>query len=263
MSQEHKIIAGIIATTIFFVMVMFFVIALAAYFHKRKKALLLEKKALQSTWENELLKTKLEVQEQAFTDISREIHDNIGQALSFIRLNIATIDLNKQADAQEKLQETKFQLSQTIQDLRDLSKILNTDFIASTGLVAGIRRQVEMLNKTGVYHAVFNVTGEPEYYASQQELVLYRVVQESMGNFIKHAQAEKITIELAYVPGRLIISIMDDGVGFDIETVKAAQSSGIGLTNIASRMQLINGKATINSQPGAGTSIILELLQNS
>ena len=109
-------------------------IILVAYINKRKKGLIAEKKAIQSSYENELFKTQLEVQEQTFQDIGQEIHDNIGQALSFIKLNINTINIDDSAAAKEKLLESKQLITKVIQDLQDLSKTLSTDFITKIGL---------------------------------------------------------------------------------------------------------------------------------
>lgn len=259
MSQEQKIIVGLILITLFFLLVVFFVIAMTAYFHKRKKALLFEKKAIQSSYENELLKTKLEVHEQTLSDISQEIHDNIGQSLSLIKLNVAMMNLDNRADAEEKLLATNQQLIRTIQDLRDLSKTLNSDFIGKTGLVAGITRQVEILRRTGIYEIDFEIDGEQESYPAQHELVIYRILQEIINNIIKHAKANTICIKLNYLPDHLSVEVTDNGVGFDADSILASGPQGLGLGNITSRMKLIDGTATISSKPGTGTSISLHL----
>ncbi|WP_153796444.1 sensor histidine kinase [Foetidibacter luteolus] len=259
MSQESKIIIAIVATTIFLLMAVFFVIVLAAYINKRKKGLLAEQKAMQSAYENELLKTQLEVQEQTFQQISQEIHDNIGQSLSFIKLTINTINLNNYPDAETKLNESKFQLTRTIQDLRNLSKSLNTDFINRSGLVNSILQQIELLKKTGLYQAEVNMQGEEKKYSLQAELIIFRIVQETLNNFVKHAAAANLKIDILYEEKRLHIIIEDDGVGFDSDLVNSSHLSGLGLNNMANRMRLINGSYSIKSAPGRGskTEIIL------
>jgi len=257
MSQENKIIIGVIAITAFLLLVVFFLIVLVAYINKRKTALLAEKKAIKSTYENELLKTQLEVQEQTFREISQEIHDNIGQALSFIKLTINTINVKEPENANNKLFESKELITQVIQDLRDLSKTLNTDFITQIGLSKAIEQQLNLLEKTKLYKTTLLVKGHPENYGQKQELVIYRIIQELLNNTVKHSNATTVNIEIAYAASKLTIHVADNGDGFDITAV--AQDKGIGLNSMKKRMELINGHFDIISSKNEGTSAILRL----
>jgi len=253
MSQEGKIITGIIATTIFLLLLVFFVIVLVAYFNKRKKVLIAEKKSLQARHENELLKVQLEIQEQTFKEIGQELHDNIGQALSFIKLNINTINLDHRVDAAAKLLESKKELTNTIQDLRNLSKSLDTDFISRMGLVRSVTQQMELLKRTGLYEIELAVTGDEIKYPLQQELIIFRIVQETLNNFVKHAAATRLVVGITYEADQLQVIIEDNGVGFDAGKMLVAEPAGIGLHNMASRMRVINGSFNIESAPGKGT----------
>lgn len=259
MPQEPKIIAGLIIATAFFLMAVFFVIALLAYYHKRKKALLYEQRAILSSYENELLKTRLEVQEQTLHVVSQEIHDNIGQSLSFIKLNVALINLDDRGATEQKLSQTNQELARTIQDLRDLSKTLSPDYIGKAGLISGITRQMEILKRTGLYQIAFEINGKNRDYPPHQELILYRILQEILNNTVKHAKAGSISLQLNYHDDHLSVDVSDDGVGFDPELMKNAEIQGLGLSNITSRMKLIGGTAVIESRPGQGTHIRLQL----
>ena len=257
MSTENKIIAGIVVITIFLLLVVFFIIVLVAYINKRKKSFLAEKKNLQSLYENELLKTKLEIQEQTFQDISQEIHDNIGQSLSFIKLTINTINIDDRDNAKDKLSESKHLLTQAIQDLRDLSKTLSSDLITHIRLPKAVEQQLNLLQKSNLYQTHFVVNGEPIQYEQKQEIVLFRIVQELLNNAVKHSDAKEIAVEINYSDNELIIIVSDNGKGFDIS--KLSHGKGLGLDNMKKRMNLLNGHFEILSNENAGTKAVIRL----
>lgn len=257
MSPQNKIIAGIIVTTIFLLLVVFFVIVLVAYINKRKVGLLAEKKAIQSSYENELLKTQLEVQEQTFGEISQEIHDNIGQALSFIKLTINTVNIDDPVNAKDKLFESKNLITQVIQDLRDLSKTLSTDFITQIGLPKAVEQQLTFLEKSKIFETQFIVNGEHKSYSKKEELIIYRIIQELLNNIVKHSGAKTINVEMNYSDEGLLITVADNGKGFNAS--KLDQEKGLGLSNMKKRMSLINGHFEIISNENEGTSAIISL----
>lgn len=191
--------------------------------------------------QQELLKTKIEIQEQTFNNISGEIHDNIGQTLSFIKLNINTIDTGFPEVAKEKLLESKNLLTKVIQDLRDLAKTLNTDFIAKQGLTNAIDQQLQFLKRAGLYTVRFSVNGDVPRYESLSELVIFRIVQELLNNVVKHAEATTINIEMQYKEAKLIITVQDNGKGFDVEKQHLSDNKGLGLRNIHNRLALVKG----------------------
>jgi len=214
-----------------------------------------EKLNMRNTFNQELLKTRLEIQEETFKTISQEIHDNIGQALSFVKLNINTVDIYNPEDTRQKLLESKTQLSKTIQDLRDLAKSLNPDFIAELGLAGAIEQQLQLLQKTGAYKTFISVKGNEYKNQSPQYLVVFRMVQELLNNIVKHANATDIDVALTYDTDKLIIVVKDNGKGFN----SAEAHGGMGLANMRNRISLINGHITLNSTEKNGTTAIIEL----
>jgi len=259
MSKEKlEVVVGVIVGTAIFLVVGVFIIALVLYYNKRKKKHIHEKQAIQSAYQQALLTTRLEIQEETFKAISQEIHDNIGQALSFVKLTINTVDVYNPEAAKEKLLESKNQLSQTIQDLRDLAKSLSPDFIKELGLPGAIGQQVHFLQKTGLYQAHLTVTGNEYKNQTQEELVIFRIVQELLNNIVKHAEATAVAVNMLYQPEKLTITVSDNGKGFD--TVKeSTDGKGLGLQNMLSRMRLIKGCITVDSAPGMGTKAVIEL----
>ncbi len=211
--------------------------------------------------QQELLKTKLEIQEQTFHNISGEIHDNIGQTLSFIKLNINTIDIDSPEAARDKLFESRNLLTKVIQDLRDLAKTLNTDFIEKLGLANAIDQQLNILKRTGLYTTQLSVNGETSRSELQSELVIFRIVQELLNNIVKHAEATSIIIEMQYHPKKLVITVQDDGKGFDHQTQDLSSGSGLGLRNIHNRLSLVNGTILFERTAAKGTMATIELLK--
>jgi two-component system NarL family sensor kinase len=254
-AKEHEIVTGIVIVIIVFLLAAFFILALVTYYNKRKKGYILEKQTMQNNFQQELLQTQLEIQEQTFQNISQEIHDNIGQALSFVKLNINMIDLNQTEAAGNKLEESKKLLTKAIQDLRDLSKMLNTDFINETGLAAAIEQQLLILQKTGLYTIEFIIIGQKEKYQLQRELVTFRVVQELLNNIVKHAEATAVTITMDYQFDKLVITVTDNGKGFE----NNSGNTGLGLRNIHNRIRLIKGNILFNSVITKGTITSIEL----
>ena len=227
---------------------------------KKMKAIKEREKLLEKVnqHQQELLKTKLEIQEQTYHNISEEIHDNIGQTLTLIKLNMHTIDLLEPANAQKKLAESKILLTKTIQDLRDLAKTLNTDLINKLGLVDAIEQQLHFLKRTGLYSTQLSVSGDITRYGSQRELVIFRIVQELLNNVVKHAEATEIVITIEYETDKLVIVVQDNGKGFDHQD-QSKHNKGLGLRNIQNRIKLIQGTIYFDSQFGKGTAAFIKL----
>lgn len=215
-----------------------------------------------SEMEAQLLKTQLELQEQTLQHISQEIHDNIGQALTFVKLNINTIDLYKIEETQNKLAESKELITKAIQDLRNVAKSLNTDFINEAGLAACIEYQLHFLEKTGLYTTRFYMADSWCKSEPGTELVLFRVVQELLNNIVKHAEASVIDVRLECHEGKLSITVSDNGKGFLQSAVMLMDGDkGLGLGNMKKRIAIMQGNLTIDSTPGKGTRVTIEVPQ--
>lgn len=255
-STVALIIGGVLILSILVVFIIIFI----SLYQKRYYNHLKEKQEMHSNFQQELLKTRLEIQEETFRNISQEIHDNIGQALSFVKLNLNTVDPNNAAVVIDKLSESKNLLTKTIQDLRDIARSLNTDFISDIGLPVAIEQQLEILRKTDQYE--INFLGEGIIYKnnSQRELVVFRIVQELLNNIVKHAEASEINLEMHYLSEKLIITVEDNGKGFNVEAMRLSESNrGLGLRNMINRMNMIGGIIHIESKTNNGTKATIEL----
>jgi signal transduction histidine kinase len=247
-------------TTIIFLLLGLFLIFLLLYYRNSKNKHILERENLRISFQQTILQTQLEIQEQTLKNISQEIHDNIGQVLSLVKLNINTMNIQKPEDLQEKITDSKTLLVKAIQDLRDLSKSLDADQISTIGLLRAIETELNFLRKAGV-QASLDIAGKPYRPDTQKELILFRIVQEVLNNIIKHANASHIEAGLHFEEHQLRLIVSDNGKGFDLASAHENENStfGLGLRNMQNRARLIGADFSIISTPGNGTTIIIIL----
>jgi len=255
--MTFTIIAAVIV--VIFLGILFLVMMI--YYNSKKNKMLKEKLMMQSQFKNELLQTQLEIQEQTFKNISQEIHDNIGQVLSLVKLNINTMDSNKPLPLQEKISNSRTLISKAIQDLRDLSKSLNTDYVIEQGLMRSIEYELEMIRKTGSYDIEFEANGKAYRLDRQQELIIFRIVQEILHNIIKHAKASKINVTASFEPEIFMLAIADNGDGFDASKIGSEnyEGFGLGIRNMHNRAKMIDADFKLTSSLQDGTTVTLTL----
>jgi two-component system, NarL family, sensor kinase len=259
MIENNDLIYSMIVTTSVILLMAVFIVLFVAQQLRRKQKHLLEKQQLQAQYKQDLLNTQLEIQEQILKTISGEIHDNICQALTLAKLNLNTLPMQANETDQKKVDTAREQVSKAINDLRDLSKSLHGDKITEIGLEEAIASQLKIIQNSGQFTTNLTVTGTPaKPLEPRQEMVLFRMVQEILNNVLKHSRAEKINVALVYTPGNAILSVSDDGIGFDARKLNVSKT-GIGLTNLYSRAALINAKVCLQSSLGKGTTISVEI----
>ena len=242
------ILAGTFLLLCIFGFIFFFVIV----YNKRYRKYEAEKVEMRKQFELEKLQSQLEIQEQTLKNISGEIHDNIGQILSLVGLQISTIPTNKP----EKIDQTSELLDRAIEDLRNLSKRLDTDRITSIGIIEAITHEMKVIERTGKFATELSIEADFEMLSPDKTIILYRIIQEILNNIIKHSKATKISIQLKDNDREDVLIIEDNGIGFDM---KAMEGKGLGLNNIVNRAKLIGGNATINSSINNGTSITFKI----
>jgi two-component system, NarL family, sensor kinase len=261
MDSLSKEVTIIILASVFFIVVAIGIIILILVYQKKQLQYIGDKKQLQVNFEKEILASKLEIQEQTLKNISQEIHDNIGQVLSLVKLNINTMNCNEPVQIQNKINDSRQLITKAIQDLRDISRSLNTDHIVELGLSKALDYELEMIKKTGGYQVEFEIEGKQYRLESQKELILFRIVQEVLHNIIKHARATMIKVKISFEPGLFTLKIIDNGVGFDASRVESNDYSkmGLGVRNMHNRAKMINTHFQITSILEKGTTIVLTL----
>lgn len=249
------------ATIIFILFFLVFFLFYRNVMRKRNEMYLNEEK-LKTNFQQAILQSQLEIQEQTFKNISQEIHDNIGQALTLAKLNLNTLPaINEQQ--QEKISTSKSIISKVISDLRDLSRSLNTDYVAEMGLQLALEYELGLINKSGVIQTNLHTSGEPFRMEQQHELILFRIVQEALNNIMKHAEAATISARLNYGIDKIELLLTDDGKGFSLTEGNIGKLPGMGLRNMQNRAKLIGAVFCMSSTPGSGTELKITVPRNT
>ena len=169
-----------------------------------KKRHILEKRQMQLSFEAEIAKTQLEVQEQTMQTIGTELHDNIGQLLSLTALTLNSIELDNEVKARQKIDDSIELTIRSIKEMRLLGHLLQGDQLVAVGLVEAIRQLVSWMERSGRYEVLYTAGDEiPANSNADKDLIIFRITQEVFNNIIKHAAATKITVDLDYEEGLL------------------------------------------------------------
>lgn len=210
------------------------------------------------SYKQTLLQSQLEIQEQTLQHLSKELHDNLGQVASLIKINLFTIGLDNKDKAIQKLNDTRELTKQLITDIKALSVSLGADRITQTGLAKALETEIDRLNKTEQFKATFVLHGILPNVHNDTAIILYRMAQEVLNNMVKHSNAQHITFKLSFIDNLIILAISDDGKGFDINE-QMKNGNGAGLHNLQKRATLINATLTMESSIGNGTQVTIEL----
>ena len=200
--------------------------------------------------ENRFMTALLRTEERSRASFSRELHDGLGPLLSSSKMSLSALNRAKLNDAErEILQNTSAVIDEAIRSLREISNNLSPHILNDFGLARGIKHFVDRLGTVRDTNIKFKTTLKDERFDSNIEVILYRVTCELINNSLKHAEATEIAVSLIQDKGMLIIDYSDNGKGF---TYNDGESSGMGLSNIRSRISSLNGKFDIVSSEGCG-----------
>lgn len=243
------------AIILFFV---FFFYLLIIQSHKRSIIHQKEMFDLKTQYEQTILQSQIEIQEQTFRNISQEIHDNIGQVLSLAKLNLNTIHPDTFT---QKISLTEELLGKAINDLRDLSRSLHTEKIADIGLTDAIRHELALIEKTTQIHTSLSCENSDFQLSQEKTIIAFRMIQEVLHNILKHSKATEVNVLLECKEDQCSILVKDNGKGFDLKGLKKTDS-GIGLKSIQQRCKFIDAVCNIETAPGNGTIIQIIISKN-
>lgn len=256
MNTSEIAIIFIIGSLTLLVFVLFVVLIIIEY-RKRQVRHLTEKLELKHQYQNEVMQTQLEVQEQSFKYISEELHDNIAQTLSLVRLKLYRTAAKVTDDAlKERVESSNELLGDALDGLRNLSHILNGGLVSKLPLPESLEKELSYIRDVNDMEATLDIKGSPYEMDGHKKLLAFRIVQEAIHNAIKHGKAKKINISVTHQPTQVVVEIQDNGRGFD--THKIQESKGLGLHNMQVRANML-GSLTIESEPGKGTFISLKI----
>jgi signal transduction histidine kinase len=209
---------------------------------------------MQLNYEKELRTVEQEVQEQVLVNVSRELHDNIGQLLTVMHLQLEQQKLKGGNDSvNEQLMST---LRDTTQQVRMLGKSLNNEWLEQSGLSGMIANEVNRLKQLNAVEIHFMDDGAEPQLEKDQKIMVFRIFQEIVNNMLKHAEAKNIFIELnGKVKFRL--SVKDDGKGFDLDAIMAS-AKGSGLRNMMKRAALAHMDYKVETAAGKGSIFTIQ-----
>jgi len=196
----------------------------------------------------------IEAQENERSRISQELHDNVNQILTTVKLYIELCanDLGNK----ELMQRSMKLLQSCIDEIRSLSKQLSAPSLGKISLKDSLKDLVKTMADTGKTRIQLSIKGIHDIEVSKElHLAIYRILQEHLTNILKHAEAKKVRISIDYLDDDIILKVSDDGKGFSLQDIP----KGIGIDNMISRAESLGGRLAINSAPGLGCVLIAHL----
>lgn len=201
----------------------------------------------------------VEIQENERLYIARELHDEAGQMLTALMLDLHTLEtqVHQPKAILKKVAEMEVALNAVSENLHSVAMALRPASLDHLGLVHALRQYVEAIGEKYGLKASFKAGMLRERLPASMETELYRVTQEAVTNVVRHANASRVDVILTIRDKKLIVIVEDDGVGFDPQQVPA--EGHLGLIGVQERADMIGGKLVIESAPGKGTTLIVEV----
>lgn len=262
MHQNQEIYFVTIIGIILGLLLVSFIVAMLFLYKRRQQLQEQEVAKMKDMYEKEVLRSQLEIRENTFKTISQELHDNIGQMLSVVRLSLSALPLEKDHQAQELVKHSREVLNKAIVDLADLNKSLHPDRITDIGLGESIRFELAAIKRAGLLKVQFSVAGQEVRLPDEKAIFLFRIFQEILNNVLKHSKATNINVGITYDPvNTFVMEVEDNGVGFatDGKGSPLSFSKGVGLTSMFNRAKLIGADIAVNSVINKGTRVIIKL----
>jgi len=223
--------------------------------HRHQQQLL----ELNSRYEKSLLESRLKIQEETFQAISQNLHDNIGSNISTAMLLLYKDEQTNSEELESNRKEALSMLSRIVDDLKDIARNLNADYLENIGLNEAVRHRMEQLKRSKKYTIDLDLNDIPHRIERQKQVILFYIFQEAITNITKHAQAKEIRVTILYELDRLTMRIRDNGSGItNIEPGKV-NKKGSGLINMKNHAALISAELSINSNSSTGTEIVLQV----
>lgn len=212
----------------------------------------------------QLLERLVTAQEEERKRIARELHDETGQTLTALSLGLRGLEESLTGDptqVQRLLSDLRVLNARAIDDLHQLIADLRPTLLDDMGLVAALRWFAKRYTERLSIPVGVEITGEKRRLTPYIETVLFRVAQEALNDVAKHAQAQHVGIKLIFEPGVVTLRVSDDGVGFVPEAVfsDSPHLKGWGLFGVQERMTLCGGRCEIDSAPGQGTRLTVQV----
>ncbi|WP_047546741.1 sensor histidine kinase [Psychroserpens sp. Hel_I_66] len=243
------LIYSIVVIIIITVLIVLFLVT----FQKRKSKLLLDQINQQKAFDEEISRSQTEIQEQTLKHVGRELHDNVGQLLAFANMQLNALGAKVPGSLKTNVTETTQIVKDSLTEVRALSKSLNNDVLSHMGLEASIKNEIERLNRMNFISELQIIGNQRALNDKKHEIIIFRILQEFFSNSVKYSEATKIEVILDYQSEKMLITVKDNGVGFDLDSAE----KGSGLINMKGRAELINTAFDLDSKVGEGVRLRL------
>jgi signal transduction histidine kinase len=187
--------------------------------------------------------------------IVSDLHDELGPLLSVVKFQVSSLETQHQDDI-ELIEKANDNLDTILERIRGICNELMPQVLIRKGLIMAVQEYVHELDERSPMKVKFNYA--PVTIPQKAEIHLYRIIQEIVNNAVKHSGADALTIGLSATNEKLIIKIVDNGKGFNTEKIKN-ESTGFGLKNLLSRVDILKGDLYLASEPGKGTNYTIEI----
>lgn len=211
--------------------------------------------------QNEVFNTIVFTQEQERKRIAQDIHDSLGSVLSAAKLKLSALEECKKLLSpvqMQQYQESLDLLDEASTELRNISHNIMPATLSKLGLVAALQSLIDKIQAHSGIRIIFIAHGFQNRIDENTEIGIYRIILELINNIVKHAAAKKANIQIIKYTGYINLIIEDDGCGFDYKKA-LEEKNGIGLGNVLSRVNYLNGSVEVDSSTGKGTTVIIEL----
>lgn len=237
-------------------------IAILAYRNIAFRKRVAEQEVLQLQQEKQLVATNsiLKGQEEERTRVARDLHDGLGGLLSGIKLTLNSVKGNVILPEESAMTFTRAltQLDGAISEMRRVAHSMMPESLVRFGLTDALSDFCDGISASGRLKVNMQAFGfDHQRLDSQVEVVLYRIIQELLNNVLKYAEATEAQVQLTWVENNVSVTVEDNGKGFDVKNLE--QNKGAGLRNVQARVDYLNGTLDIQSKPGEGTSVLVEI----
>ncbi|MDB5223389.1 MAG: hypothetical protein JWN83_2056 [Chitinophagaceae bacterium] len=244
-AEENRIFTAILtAAVILGAIITYFIISILR--HHRKNLALHKQNILAEVTQIEKERAR----------IAHDLHDELGPLLSAVKMKINSFELTEKED-KIQMEKTNSHIDDVLKRIREISFNLMPNSLLRKGIIPALKEFVDYLNTNTSIKFYFKF--EKDLKLTEQNAVnMYRIIQEAVHNTIKHAQATGLRIEMHTVKNNVVLSLTDNGIGFDY-TKESEENIGFGLRSLLRRTEIMNGKMYIDSEPGKGTTYTFEI----
>jgi light-regulated signal transduction histidine kinase (bacteriophytochrome) len=220
----------------------------------------LEKRVAQRTSQLRALAVELEAAEdRERRQIARDLHDDLGQTLAAARIRLATLCDDERTDVRSTALGVGELIDRANDAIRSLAAQLAPDVLHELGISPALEWLGEEVERTFGLRVIVRDDGRPKPLAQDVRSILYRAVRELLINVARHARTDSATIDAHHQGGRVVVSVCDEGAGFDVAAAVGGSRRGSGIVSVRERLALLGGSVEIRSAPGAGTTAVVSL----